>query len=215
MTSTQPEIETQTSDTFPISELKDASGQPVSVSSILPSAVKASPSPRGIMKKTVSFHKDTKPPSVETPTIVGKVNPNAPGVKEEIAMVVLDYLMILIPLVSVHTVLDVLVYRQYQQEVVMREVGRRAMIAFGVLFVLHSTVHPAHKNGFMQMLLMLGMILVGSYLIHAADIHDYFAVMKQAPPLGTLLVWFAIELEYYWSIVAGCTVGFVAWCVRL
>ncbi|KAK9448222.1 uncharacterized protein V1518DRAFT_420022 [Limtongia smithiae] len=179
-------------------------------------------SPPGSMRpdtphKTVSFHADTKPPSDAGPSAVPpSESASSPSpTSSEYAFVILDYLMIVIPVATVHAVLDVLVYRQYSQELDVRQLLRRFAAACGVLFVLHAAIHPMRAGAGMQMVLMLFSMLLGTYLVAAVAEHDYFAVMKQAPPLGTLLVWLAIEMEYYWSILAAVTVTFVAWCVRL
>lgn len=42
----------------------------------------------------------------------------------------------------------------------------------------------------------------GCYLIHAANEQGYFAVMKRAPPLGTLWVWSVIEMDLAWAVVS-------------
>ncbi|KAJ8099477.1 hypothetical protein POJ06DRAFT_135677 [Lipomyces tetrasporus] len=216
MASVKPALKTTTSNSPPIASITDSSGNAVPISSLLPNG-DPSLSPRK-KSKSVSFHEDTKPPSEEHPTIAGNANVTSSGVpsaREEYAFLLLEYSMVLVPLASVHAVLDVLVYRQYQQPMTFGDLTRRALVAFGVLFVLHSTIHPTHSSIAVQMILMFVAIVLGTYLVHAAAVSDYFAVMKQAPPLGTLLVWLALELEYYWSIVAAVTVGFIAWCVRV
>ncbi|KAK9237167.1 hypothetical protein V1525DRAFT_404813 [Lipomyces kononenkoae] len=216
MSGVKPALKTTTSNSPPITSVADSSGRPIPIESLLPNG-DTSPSPRK-KAKSVSFHEDTKPPSEEHPTMAGTANltsSSGPSTREEYAFLLLDYAMVLIPLASVHAVFDVLVYRQYQQVLIFGDLARRSIVALAVLFVLHSTVHPTHSSIGMQMILMFAAIVLGTYLVHAAAVSDYFAVMKQAPPLGTLLVWLAIELEYYWSIVAAITVGFIAWCVRV
>ncbi|KAK9330430.1 hypothetical protein V1520DRAFT_340472 [Lipomyces starkeyi] len=216
MSAFKPALKTTTSNAPPITSVADSSGQPIPIESLLPNG-DISPSPRK-KTKSVSFHEDTKPPSEEHPTMAGRANLTSlgdPSSREEYAFLLLDYAMVVVPLASVHAVLDVLVYRQYQQALIFGDLAQRALVALAVLFVLHSTVHPTHSSIGIQMILMFVAIVLGTYLVHAATMNDYFAVMKQAPPLGTLLVWLAVELDYYWSIVAAVTVGFIAWCLRV
>lgn len=133
----------------------------------------------------------------------------------ECMFLVLDYLMVVVPLASLHVVLDVLVYKQYGQDIVFREMASRGITSLFVLIVVHSVFHPSHSKVPFQMLLLLGGMMLGMYLVHIAQTQDYFAVMKQAPPVGTLLAWTVVELEYYWSAVGMAVVGFWYWLVKV
>ncbi|KAK9471907.1 uncharacterized protein V1510DRAFT_418732 [Dipodascopsis tothii] len=155
--------------------------------------------------KSVSFAVEDKPAEPEAP----------PGLFAESMLLLLDYTMVLVPLASFHVVLDVLVYRQYGQEIVLNELLHRGAISFLVLGLIHAVLHPGHAGVGMQMLILLTAMMIGMYLVHVCQTQDYFAVMKQAPPLATLLGWAAIELEPYWSTLAMACVGFWYWCVRV
>ncbi|KAK9461433.1 uncharacterized protein V1516DRAFT_696033 [Lipomyces oligophaga] len=235
MAAVKPVLKTSTSSTPPIASFVDASGNEIPLVSFIPDSTgsganSSTSTPRTSTpskKKTVSFHQDTKPPSIETPTRNGSQNPltrrsdstqsdgGVPSSRQEYAMLLLDYLMILIPLTAIHVILDVFVYRQYAQEFTNSELIARGRIAFAVLFVLHATFHPTHSTIQMQMFLLLIAVIIGSYMVIVVRTNDYFAVMKQAPPLGTILIWLAVELEYYFSITAAVTVGFVSWCTTI
>ncbi|KAK9477660.1 hypothetical protein V1514DRAFT_282497 [Lipomyces japonicus] len=249
---TKSALKSSSSNTPPITSITDIHGNPIPFSSLIindkknnanTNTINTSFSSSSPVKKTVSFHADTKPPSEDflenssTDYIstdnsnnnsrsnrshknrikrrTRNVNSKSAGQskREEYLFVLLDYLMVIVPLTSVYIVLDVLVYRQYDQDLISSDVLHRAVTAFGTLFVLHSTIHPLHASLPMQMLLLFFTVILASYLVHACYHHDYFAVMKQAPPLGTVLVWLSIELEYYWSILAGVTVAFLSWLI--
>ncbi len=42
--------------------------------------------------------------------------------------------------------------------------------------------------------------IAGCYLIYAANTQGYYAVMKRAPPLGTLWVWSVIEMKLPFAV---------------
>jgi hypothetical protein len=50
-----------------------------------------------------------------------------------------------------------------------------------------------------QFLFFISSITAGSYLIYITNMHGYYAVMKQAPPLGCLWIWSVIELDIFWA----------------
>jgi len=47
-------------------------------------------------------------------------------------------------------------------------------------------------------------IACGCWIIHMVNKAGYYAVMKRAPPVGTLWIWTAVEMELLW-LVASCT----------
>ena len=51
----------------------------------------------------------------------------------------------------------------------------------------------------------------GCYLIYSSNEEAYFAVMKRAPPLGTLWVWSVIEMRLGFAVGSLITVGAYFW----
>lgn len=101
-------------------------------------------------------------------------------------------------LVMFHFTLDVLVYNQFAQEVIWPAVIKRTFtmlpILFLVVYMLRSEL--AKKFGIVRQIFFFVVgITAGCYLIHAGNKYQYFAVMKQAPPLGTLWVYAVIEMD--------------------
>ncbi|KAK9454506.1 hypothetical protein V1511DRAFT_502179 [Dipodascopsis uninucleata] len=214
MAGAKPALKTSASSSPPITGFTDSDGNSVPLSTLIPE--------RSTPKKSVSFHADTKPRS-EDPDYSDDNADDRPSIRrierrsqgqQEYAFLVLDYLMIIIPLASVHITLDILVHKQYHQELIFREICNRGLMSFFVLFVLHSVLHPTHGTIPMQMLLLFASILGGTYLIKVCEM-DYYAVMKQAPALGTLLSWLAVELEYYWSVLAVVVVALITWLIKV
>lgn len=105
-------------------------------------------------------------------------------------------------LVMFHFTLDVLVYNQFAQEVVWSAVIKRTYtmlpILFLVIYMLRSNL--AKSLGVVRQIFFLAVgVTAGCYLIHAGNRHQYFAVMKQAPPLGTLWVYSVIEMDLWFA----------------
>ena len=114
-----------------------------------------------------------------------------------------------------HFTLDVVVYHQYRQSIVWNDIYRRtAMVVPQLIFVaymLHSrpvSHHPLAK----QIFLLVVSIVAGCYLIFSANEHAYFAVMKRAPPVGTLLVWSVVEMDLWFSLASVTAIlGYLWW----
>lgn len=120
-----------------------------------------------------------------------------------------------ITLSMLHFTLDVLVYHQYRQSIEWNEIFKRtAMVVPQLLLVawmLHSksvSRYPLAK----QIFLLLVSIATGCYLVITTNKYDYFAVMKRAPPTGTLLVWSVIEMELWFSLAGVIVIlGYLWW----
>lgn len=97
-----------------------------------------------------------------------------------------------------HFTLDVLVYHQYSQEVywdaIFKRSGTILPILFLVIYMMRSDLAMRFATA-RQLLFFATAVTAGCYLIHAGNNFDYFAVMKQAPPLGALWVYSVIELN--------------------
>lgn len=118
-------------------------------------------------------------------------------------------------LVMFHFTLDVLVYNQYAQEVVWSAIFKRSGTILPILFLLIYMMRSetARKLGVLRQILFLASaVLFGCYLIHAGNNFGYFAVMKQAPPLGTLWVYSVIELDLAFAVASVLIdVAFLLW----
>ena len=60
-----------------------------------------------------------------------------------------------------------------------------------------------------QLLFFFGAVFAGSYLIHITNVHGYYAIMKEAPPIGTLWIWCMVELSLLWALVSLVCFGVV------
>jgi hypothetical protein len=132
-----------------------------------------------------------------------------------------------ISLTMLHFTLDILVAHQYAVHIKWFHIITRTMQAFPgtscnslvcvllmstVLLMLVYTLHshptpspllpslPARMQPLAhQIFFFLSSITAGCYLIYITNMHGYYAVMKQSPPLGCLWIWSVIELNVFWA----------------
>ena len=118
-----------------------------------------------------------------------------------------------VSLAMIHFTLDVLVWNQYRQEIEWWPLFQRTFTILPVLFLLLYMMasETASKFPFIKQIFFLAVgVSAGCYTIYAANRYDYFAVMKQAPPLGTLWIWSVIEMELkYAAACVMANVGFL------
>lgn len=108
-------------------------------------------------------------------------------------------------LTMLHFTLDVLTYNQYAQDIIWPAIFKRSgkilPILFLAIYMMKSQL--AYRLGVVRQVLFLCVaIAAGCYLIHAGNTYGYFAVMKQAPPLGTLWVYSVIELDLWFAVAS-------------
>ncbi|KAE9373567.1 hypothetical protein N431DRAFT_504206 [Stipitochalara longipes BDJ] len=117
-----------------------------------------------------------------------------------------------ISLTMLHFTLDVLVANQYAVAIKWPALITRTAQAFPIIFLLFYSFHPHPSPPIFlprlppriqpflhQLLFFVSSITAGCYLIYITNMHGYYAVMKQAPPLGCLWIWSVIELDIFWA----------------
>ncbi|KAF1815801.1 hypothetical protein P152DRAFT_197136 [Eremomyces bilateralis CBS 781.70] len=110
--------------------------------------------------------------------------------------------------------LDVLVYNQYRQEIVWQEIWFRSLQAFPVLLLATYFLHtPTAKRLkiFRDLLFFVTSVAAGAFMVHSGNKYGYFAVMKRAPPIGTLWVWSVVEMNVGWAAGSLLVVVGYAW----
>jgi hypothetical protein len=114
-----------------------------------------------------------------------------------------------------HFTLDVLVYSQYAQEIVWRAIMTRSATIAPVLFLLVYLLRSGTSRRFStsrQIVFLALAIGTGCYTIYMGNTFEYFAVMKQAPPLGTLWIWSVIEMDLPFAVASVVIdLGFLWW----
>ena len=78
-----------------------------------------------------------------------------------------------------------------------------------LILVLVSILHPRSSQLLTQILFAFLSVAAGAWLVHASNEDAYMAVMKKAPPLGTLWVWAIVEMSWEWA--GGCLAVVAGW----
>ena len=118
-------------------------------------------------------------------------------------------------LTMLHFTLDVMTYNQYAQDIIWPAIFRRSGTILPILFIaiLMMKSDLAYKLGVVrQLLFLVSAVGAGCYLIHVGNSYGYFAVMKQAPPLGTFWIYSVVELDKWYAVASlGLNFAFLLW----
>ena len=123
----------------------------------------------------------------------------------------LDVALYTTTLTILHFTLTVLVHHQYATSPPsLPSIFYSSTVASptpALLLVLVALLHPRSGQLITQLLFAALSIAAGVWLVYASNEDPYMAVMKKAPPLGTLWVWAIVEMKWEWAL--GC-LGIVA-----
>lgn len=103
-----------------------------------------------------------------------------------------------VTLAMLHFTLDVLVYNQYAMDILWAVIFKRTFKVLPILFLLVLMLRSEAAARFpnvKQVFYLATAAGAGCYTIHIVNRYGYLAVMKQAPPLGTLWIWSVIEMD--------------------
>lgn len=80
-----------------------------------------------------------------------------------------------------------------------------------LLFLMVAILHPRSSHIVTQLSFAVLSVVAGCWLVQATNEDSYMAVMRKAPPLGTLWVWAIVEMKWEWA--SGCLglVGVWGW----
>ena len=110
-----------------------------------------------------------------------------------------------------HFTLDVLVHNQYRISIGWDLIFQRAATAFPALLLLIYFFRPRAATVWAQALFLAGSVGAGCYLVKSSNEDPYFAVMKRAPPLGTLWIWCVLEQRLEVAVAGLAVVGGYFW----
>ena len=116
-----------------------------------------------------------------------------------------------ISLAMLHFTLDVLVHQQYRQSIDWDMIVQRIFFTFPILAILVYVLHSRAQSIWAQVMFFGMSVGAGCYLIYSSNEEAYFAVMKRAPPLGTLWVWSVIEMRLEVAVLSVGVVGAYFW----
>ncbi|MCJ1283972.1 hypothetical protein MMC26_003303 [Xylographa opegraphella] len=115
-------------------------------------------------------------------------------------------------LTMLHFTLDVLIHQQYRQEIGWSMIAQRTAITFPILAVLVYLFHSRASSIWAQVMFLGLSVAAGCYIIYSSNVESYFAVMKRAPPLGTLWVYSVIEMRLEVALLSLVAVaGYFRW----
>lgn len=113
-----------------------------------------------------------------------------------------------------HLTLDVLVQNQYLQEIDMPSLVRKTLSIVPVLWILLYLFRSKTARQWRllrQCVFLVIAVVAGCYTIRVANKYSYYAVMKQAPPLGTLWVYSVIEMDVPFALFSLLVDGAYLW----
>jgi hypothetical protein len=126
-----------------------------------------------------------------------------------------DAILYSISMATLHLTLDVIVYSQYREEVIWREIFHRAGTALPVFFLLVYLLHVDFSNRFpvlRNMFFFIVSVTAGCYMVYSGNKHGYFFVMKAAPPIGALWIWSVVEMALPYAATSAMAVfGYLWW----
>lgn len=125
-----------------------------------------------------------------------------------------DAVFFTLTLAMLHTTLDVLVFNQYRQEIEWQPIFSRTATMIPVLFVVIYSLRSDTASRFpvaRQIFYLCMAVLAGCHMIYVGNTFDYYAVMKRAPPIGTLWVWSVIEMQLPYAVTSLVIDGAYLW----
>ncbi|KAJ9604287.1 hypothetical protein H2200_011121 [Cladophialophora chaetospira] len=139
----------------------------------------------------------------------------------------LDSILLASSLSAVHFTLSVLAMHQYAEELRFQPlIGQTLFIAFPTLTMLIALFHgvllpsslakiqPAVRTWVLALRSLVYVVtanVAGCYLIQLTNDRGYYAVMKDAPSVGTLWVWAVLEMGLLGALAGVVGPGLYAW----
>ncbi|CAG8548533.1 344_t:CDS:2 [Acaulospora morrowiae] len=107
-----------------------------------------------------------------------------------------------IPLCAVFSVMDILVHRQYNEEVLFSPFATRVAKVAPILWILVYFTNKNVNKNWVQLSMFLGSLACGSYLLWVINRANYYGVMRRCPSLATLWVYLVIQLRLLPSVLS-------------
>lgn len=156
--------------------------------------------------------------------------PSSPGLGSEYETPWFDTILLTMSLSAVHFTLSVLTAHQYAQELRFRPlVMQTIFVAFPTMLTLIALFHgqllpssltsdrvvPASVRGWIitlrQAVYVVTANAAGCYLVALTNDRGYYAVMKNAPGIGTIWVWAVLELGLLGAVAGAVGPVVYAW----
>lgn len=160
----------------------------------------------------------TSPPSITTTKINpdGTLSATISASDLDAATPYLDIALYTATLAMLHFTLTVLVHHQYAvTPPSLTSILYTSTVTSptpAILLVLVSILHPRSSHLLTQIVFAFLSLAAGAWLVQASNEDPYMAVMKKAPPLGTLWVWAIVEMRWEWAVGSlGVVAGWGWW----
>ena len=114
-------------------------------------------------------------------------------------------------LTMLHFTLDVLVHHQYLQSISWATIVTHTLTAFPALLLLVHLLHSRSDHPIVQLFFFTVATAAGCYLVHVTNVDAVYAVMKRAPPVGTLWIWAVLELGLGLAVASVVCVAAFFW----
>lgn len=117
-------------------------------------------------------------------------------------------------LTMLHLTLDVLVHNQYREEIAWGEIAARtAQVAPLLWFTLYlfKTETAMRFPTARQCVFWVAAVAAGCYCVQSGNTYGYYAVMKRAPPVGTLWIWTVVEMRLLFAVTSVVAVAGYTW----
>ncbi|KAG9294027.1 hypothetical protein G9A89_019365 [Geosiphon pyriformis] len=111
-----------------------------------------------------------------------------------------------IPLCSVYCVMDMLVHRQFNENVTFWPFFNRVLKAAPIMLILVYYTNKYAAKPLVQFLMFLGAIGCGCYLIWIINKISYLGVMRRCPPLASLWIYFVVQMRLAPAVASLVTV---------
>ena len=135
--------------------------------------------------------------------------------EEDISTPYLDVFLYTTTLTALHFTLTLLIHQQYDTEppqliplLVSSTVYSPTPL---IILLLVGILHPRASHPVVQVLFAALSVVGGGWLVKATNEEPYMAVMKKAPPLGTLWVWAVVESRWEVAVAELGIVGVWGW----
>lgn len=116
---------------------------------------------------------------------------------------------------TLHFTLDVLVHNQYREDMDWIEIwSRTAQVAPILWFVVYCFKTPTVMRfpTLRQCIFFVAAVAAGCYCVYMGNMFGYYAVMKQAPPVGVLWIWAVVEMQLpYAATSVAAVLGYTWW----
>nr|CAG8576595.1 10677_t:CDS:2 [Entrophospora candida] len=100
-----------------------------------------------------------------------------------------------IPLCATYSMMDILVHKQYNQDVLFDELIIKLVKIIPIVWIFVYFTNKYVEKNWIQIPMFFGSILCGSYLIYIVNKSSYYGVMRRCPPLATLWIYFVMQLR--------------------